>query len=256
MKKGFDARDIANVLGALIFLVLGFVGLWAVKNLLDINGEAVYISLLIMPIFIYLAYSGRLTGLKGPGGLEANFASVARQSVEEAARTEPISTEDAQPINKGSPADLTSQLIGLDPSKFIMLTLKAGSRAIYSRADLIQYLDALSQYRHFKLVVILDSEGKFVAHVPPATLKQMLQGGAIGTQFVDDINNGRVSALKRYPGVLTDATVYTSSTNLDALKQMADKNLEALVVIDRDRRVQGVLGRELVLSKLVAALAT
>ena len=42
------------------------------------------------------------------------------------------------------------------------------------------------------------------------------------------------TGLTRYPGVVTN-TISTKTTNLDALKAMTEKNLDALVVIDEER---------------------
>jgi len=114
-------------------------------------------------------------------------------------------------------------------------------------------MEALSQYRTFKFVVILDHENKFVAYIPSGTMLQILRMEALGDEFVRIINDGNIGELRRYPGVVT-RTISTDSTNVDALREMTAQNLEALVVIDKDRNLKGVVEREQLISKMLLGI--
>ena len=57
MQKSKEARAIGV---SLLFLILGFAVIWIIKVVLKIEGDAVYVSLLFVPILIYLIISGKL----------------------------------------------------------------------------------------------------------------------------------------------------------------------------------------------------
>lgn len=95
--------------------------------------------------------------------------------------------------------------------------------------------------------------GEFVAYMASWALKGLLGLQKLGEEFVHMVNQGNIRDLVRYPGVVTE-TISTDSTNEDALREMMRQNLEALVVIDKDRRPKGVVEREQVLSRMMLAL--
>jgi predicted transcriptional regulator len=76
---------------------------------------------------------------------------------------------------------------------------------------------------------------------------------SMGQEFVRVINEGILQKLLSYPGIV-QTTITTSTTNAEALRQMAEKNIGALVVTDKNNRLKGVTEREQVLSKLMLAL--
>lgn len=75
------------LLMSLLFVLLGTVLLWASRRWTNdpatSMGDAVFVSLLVMPILIYAIISGSLTELKGPGGLAATFNTFATATVSE-----------------------------------------------------------------------------------------------------------------------------------------------------------------------------
>jgi signal-transduction protein with cAMP-binding, CBS, and nucleotidyltransferase domain len=118
----------------------------------------------------------------------------------------------------------------------------------------VNYIESLSQFNNFKFVVILDKEGRFVAYLSAWGMLQILRNDALGNTFVAMVNDGAERELKQYPGVVTKA-VSTKTTNLEALKEMTSQNNEALVVIDVDKKLHGVVEREQILSKLLIGMA-
>lgn len=44
----------------LLFLILGFAVIWLARSIVDIEGDAVYVSLLFIPVLVYVIISGRL----------------------------------------------------------------------------------------------------------------------------------------------------------------------------------------------------
>jgi CBS domain-containing protein len=243
------------ILMSILLLALGFLAIWITKNVLKIEADAVFVSLLLIPIIIYMVFSGRLKEIRAPGGLEASFADVAEKSVGAAAEIErlEVSVEQMQIVEKGDLSELKRTVLNVDESKPMIVTAILGKQAYYDRNALLQYVQALSQYRNFKFIVFLDSEGKFVAYMPSWMVVQTLKMESLGNELIQVVNQSRIQDLKRFPGVIMKP-ISTSRTNREALQQMTEQNLEALVVIDEENRLKGVVEREQILSKLMLAI--
>jgi CBS-domain-containing membrane protein len=245
-------QEIIYILAAIFFLGLGFLAAWLFKLIFKIEGDAVYVSLLLLPIIVYAIFSGRLKELRA-GGLEAKFEDVAEQSVESASETIELSTEEMETVDKRDIGELKQRLQNLDKSKLIILTLTLGKKE-NNRDVVSKYIEALRQYRNFKFVVILDSENKFVAYITSWDMEKILKSDKWGNEFVRIICEDDRKNLKRYPEVITK-TVSTKATNLDALNEMTAQHLEALVVIDENKRLKGVVERDQIQSELLLGMA-
>ena len=75
--KGFNKDQVAlwraelsALGGALLFVAIGFAAILLVAKVADVKDGTVLASLLIVPALLYLLLSGRVSDLKGPGGLE------------------------------------------------------------------------------------------------------------------------------------------------------------------------------------------
>ena len=246
-------REGVNIALSILFLGLGFLSMWLAKIWFGLQGEAVYAVLLLAPLVVYAILSGRLSELKA-GGLEAKFATIASQTVEITSETVEPSVDEMSVVMKGGVRELRIQFQNLDESHPIILTLILGRSGYYHRDALVDYMEALLQYRNFRFVVILDQENRFVAYLPSWTMWQILRKGPLGEELVAIINDGRLRDLQAFPGVVT-RTITTRTNNLDALRELTSMNLEALVVIDENKHLKGVVLREQVLSKLFLGLS-
>lgn len=255
MNKLSLTQETTAILVAILFLGLGLLAVWITRAVLDIEGDAVFVSVLLIPIVIWVIFSGRLKEIRAPGGLEAKFTDVAKKTVEPSGERIEASIQDPTIVTKAGLSELQGILPGIDESKPIVLTLTLGKTGYYQQEALREYIKALSQRRNFKFVVMVDQENRFAAYIPAWRLAQTLEMWERGNEFIQAINDGRVQDLRRYPGVVT-STISTCATNIEALREMAAQNLEALVVIDADRRLRGVVERQQVLSKLMLAMAT
>jgi predicted transcriptional regulator len=70
---------------------------------------------------------------------------------------------------------------------------------------------------------------------------------------VNAVNQGQIAQVLRYPGVVK-RTISTKSTNAEALREMQEQNIEALVVIDDQQKLRGVVEREQVLGRMMLSL--
>jgi hypothetical protein len=142
----------------------------------------------------------------------------------------------------------------IDETKTFTLTVTIGKQGYYQRDLLLDYVKTLSSYGSFKFVALLDEDMRFVAYVPAWMVRQILEMDALGSEFVEAVNDGRIQELMRYPGIVT-RTLKTNATNTEALAEMLDRNLEALIVTDEDNQLHGVVEKEQLMGKLVLALS-
>ena len=241
-------REAIALLVSVFFLALGVLAVGVSKEFLKLEGDAIFVSLLLMPIIVYMIFSGRLKELRA-GGLEAKFVDVAGQSVELASETIEASMSDMEYVRKAGERELSRRMRDLDESKPIILALTLGRERYYNREVWAKYMQTLSQFRSFKFVVILDQENKFVAYMPDWAISQILKMEARGDEFVRIINEGNIQKLQRYPEVV-NRSISTKATNINALREMTAQNLEALVVIDEDRKLKGVVERGQILTHI------
>jgi CBS domain-containing protein len=132
-----------------------------------------------------------------------------------------------------------------------VLTLTFGG-GHYTLKALQQYMKALSRSRNFKLVVFLTVDKGFLAYMPAWAAKAVLDTPSMGEEFVRVINDGD-SKLYQYPSVVRK-TISTRSTLAEALREMIDRNVEAMVVTDETNHLQGIAEREQILSRMMLAL--
>ena len=247
-------KEIKAIFISFLFLILGFVVVWLAKKLVNIEGDAVYVTLIFIPVLVYFISSGRLIEFKGPGGLEARFTEAAAQSIKPSSETIETSVEDFQLVAKEGVKALQNKKGEIDESRPIVMSITLGkNNGYYDWMAVSKYMNFLTQYRNFKFVVFLDNNEHFMAYMPSWAFKGLITLPELGDEFLGIINNGRLQDLYRYPGVVKE-TISTKSTNIEALQQMTKENLEALVVIDEDRKLKGVIEREQVISKLMLTL--
>jgi CBS domain-containing protein len=245
-------REVLAVGTAVGSILLGFVVVVLARRYVASLEGSVLIALILLPLLAYLIASGRLTEFKGPGGLEAKFAQAATESVSPASET--IAYNDPQVVAKETVRNLIERKAQeIDESQPIVMTMTVGGNAQYSPADVEQYLSVLSQFRNFKFVVFLDRDDRFVGYLPSWGLKQLLQVPDLAFEFINAVNAGQVAQVLRYPGVVRK-TISIKSTNAEALREMLAQNIEALVVIDENKKLRGVVEREQVLSRMMLSL--
>jgi CBS domain-containing protein len=238
---------------SLLFLLLGFAIVWFVKTIVKIEDNAVYVSLLFIPVLVYVIISGRLKELKGPGGLEARFSEAAAQEIKPVSETIEPSVEEMQVVAKEGLRVLQRKKPDIDETRPIIMTMVPGKGRYYDWNAVAQYVSFLGQYRNFKFVVFLDDKEHFVAYMPSWAFKGLISLPELAGEFISVVNEGRMQDLCRYPGVVKE-TISTKSSNVEALRRMTAENLEALVVIDEDRKLKGVIEREQVISKIMLTL--
>lgn len=247
----FLHREVRAALISIIFVILGFLVIYLSKQIINVDSDLIIICLLLLPIIVYSICSGRLGEFK-IGDVEAKFASLdekAKDSItSELNSTKQVSINEVEMhlINKEN--DLKS----IDKTKNIVLTITLGNS--YELPTCQHYIKSLlSRYINFKFVVFLDEDKRFIAYTTSRAILQLLESDR-GNEFVEAINHNKKPKLIKCPGVVKEKVLITE-TNLDALKKMVQQNLEAIVVIDDDDMVAGLVERGHLTSKLLLELA-
>lgn len=251
--KSAFSRELTAVGWTLLLLILGLAAVWTAKNGLGLDTEkdAVFVSLLLVPLLAYMLFSGRIQEIRAPGGIEAKFREAATQSAETSVET--IQPTEMEVVVKGGPSELVQALQSVDETKPVILKLSLGHS--YYVGMLEQYLDRLTQkFRNFKFVVFLDADENFVGYMAAWRFKQTLSVPALGQQLLDSISAASAAQLRQFPGLQTE-TISTTTTNVQALKAMHEQNLDAMVVVDARGKLAGAVERDRVLGNLMLAMA-
>ena len=85
------------------------------------------------------------------------------------------------------------------------------------------------------------------------SVRGLLQKAQLGNEFIDAINRGLSAELMRYPGFETES-ITTSWSNANALREMVRKNVEALLVVNDKKQIEGVVEREQIISLMMLSL--
>lgn len=235
---------------ATFFVLLGLGIMWFARKIADVQGDAVLTSLVLLPALAYIALSGRLSELKGPGGMSATFVKVAGAEVTPTGQNL-ITAETVQIIEKASFDELRARASQIRANEPVLMTLTLGKH--YTTADLEAYIGYLSQYPRFKLVAVVEKDEQFLGCISPQTLLGIARF-PIGQQFVDAVARADANEVFYFPGTLREQML-TNETNVRALQRMTALKLDAMAIVDANRRVLGVVERDQLVSTLVLSLA-
>jgi hypothetical protein len=244
-------RQTAAFLVSILFLALGFSALWLLKSMLSMQQDAVLVAMLITPILIYMILTGRLREISA-GGVKAMLGEAADEQLL-ANNAEPITAETVHQImaeGGGGMPKLQEEVMDIDESMSIALTVTCRKVDLYNADELLKYLKVLSKYPNFKFLVILRQDKKVIAYLSDSQAQKALETEPL--DFVEAINDGDDKKLKRYGAVTVLAK--KTDTYLNVLQRMTEHNMNAIVVVDKNKTLQGVIEREQVLSRLLLAM--
>ena len=241
----------SGILTTIIVVGIGLLCMGVAKLVMHVDNIGGLLAALVLPMIVYALVSGNLISFTMPGGVEAKFAAVSEKRIDP--KSMAITAEEATIIEKAGIEHLSEALPVLRGANPIMLTLTVGNGG-YSPSMLLTYLNALRTLPNFKFLVFLDSDHRLVGYMTASTAAQILSDAPTAGLLVGDISANRLNEITHFPGVVTRSLPSTAS-NRDALELMAEANLDAAVVTDTDRHVQGLIERNQVMSTLILALA-
>jgi CBS domain-containing protein len=247
-------REVNALAGAVVFLLLGFAGIYVVAKVADVKNGTVLAAVLIIPALLYLLLSGRVSDLKGPGGLELTLAKVANQTIPMPGHeqgTQELSFEQIAPIAKGRTETLDDRIKHIPPDAPVVLTFTLGSDIDGPAAA--NYARRLTQFPRFKYVAIVDSQGKLVSYMDERAFEHTIEtGGLSGIRLLNNIKAQDVGEVKAFPGMIP-YTLTPRTSIADALRKMERTRLNALLVTD-EGAIAGIVERDRLANALLLSL--
>jgi len=210
----------------------------------------VLISLLLLPALLYLAISGRLTEITGPGGVGAKFRASASTTVRGAIQP----TQNLQQVDKGGLNDLEAIKPQLSDERPLVLkfNLRAGSN--FDLGSIRSYLLVLRASRGFGVVAFVDAEGKLLGYVTAQRFDALMNSDA-AYNVVEQLNGQTADDPLTGLGVVT-ATIPVGASNAEALATMTEQQLKIAAITDRNKTLVGVIEREQLVATMLLAAAS
>lgn len=236
-----------------LLLTLGIVMVLIMKMMVSMETGTIIIALLV-PWIGYLLLSGNLAEI-GFAGANAKFALTASTGIplSDAGNMTPTAHDFVIVGNEGASA-IEGMLnhYKFNEGKPIVLSFILG-RKDYFQEESALFIKHLAAYRSFKLIVFLDEFERVIAYMPYWAAQQLLTDEKEGRRFISCINTDKVKELSKYPKVVTKLLT-TQSTSAEALRLMNEQNLDALVIVNADQRLKGVVERGELLSRMMQIL--
>ncbi len=240
--------EIVAIAVALLFLAAALVTLWLGARLLKIENTGVLIALVLTPAIIYLVVSGRISEFSGPGGVQAKFLNAAEAPVRLVPQGVAALVEPVQGIARGESDQLERKLRDLDPLEAVILTVKLGQT--YNARAWLEYVNALIRFPSFQIAVLLDEYDRFLAFMTAKSIRDVLAEPTKADRLIRLIAERSTDEILEFPRVET-VTVSPGTTAIDALRDMRKNKLDVLLVVGEDRKVNGIIDMQDILSQII-----
>jgi CBS domain-containing protein len=257
-KKGrvaMPSRDVIAFAVALLFVALGFAGIYIVAKVADVKDGVVLASLMIVPAVLYLLLSGRVSDLKGPAGLEVRLSEVANERIPLAADahgTSAIAIEGVRAVEKGRTESFVSRIRDITPEDPVVLTITLGSGPIDATAA-ADYAKGLTQFPRFRFVAILDSHAKLISYMDESAFRHVIEADVVdASKLLSNIEHQNVGAVRAFPGMVV-STVTPQTSIANALRKMDRVRLSALLVTE-EGHIRGIVERDHLANALLLSL--
>jgi hypothetical protein len=231
-------RELSHIVASLLFLAAGICAVWFVHGVLDVEGDAVLVALLVVPLALYLTLSGRVSEITA-GGFSVRLNEARQTPID---RT--VVPEDRYVIAELDPPYPIE--VKADPNLPTIVTLRHGGGP-YERDKALRWLRKITAKSPVPFLVVLD-HGRVLAY------EREDRGG----EFIKLVNAGDPDVFDDGGGfsALRTETVTHKTTNAEALELMERTGLDALVVVDGKGRFAGIVERDRVLSAMMLALVS
>ena len=236
------------VIAAALFLLLGLLLALLVKRVVDVQADLLLTLVIFLPLFVYLMLLGKIANF-GAGGVSVALVV----PLSEVSLGSQLASQVAPREGQSRGHECSAQSFTNSVPQPVYLTLTMGCS--YALDDVRRWVQEDTAGGNFKYLIVVNDAGAFHASIDSLAVVKLLASDE-GSAFVDTITNGSLDREEGpvFRGVTFDA-MPDSATNIEALQQMEAQHLDALVVIDSDRHIKGVLPREQVLSSMMLALA-
>lgn len=239
-------RELYYVGYAVLFLAVGIGAVWLVHSVLDVEGDAILVAILVLPVVLYLILGGRVDEIVA-GGLTVKLAE---------ARGEPISQAATGyvPTHVAPGSDPHGATMKTNPNAPQVVTLRHGGD--YTRLQVLNHLKMLSEVSPVPFLIVVDDHGRVLAYMTYRSALDVLEREERGDMFIEVLRGGDPDAFDDGGGftAVRTETLSANATNAEALETMEDTGLDVLLVVDRKGRFEGIVERGDVLSRMMLAL--
>jgi CBS domain-containing protein len=246
-------REVKALAAALLFVVLGFAGIFVVAKVADVKNGTVLAALLIVPALLYLLLSGQVKDLKGPAGFELSLIEVANQRIPLSGPggSAKLSYEPVSFIEKGREETFADRTRGIPDEAPVVLTFTLGTRI--NGPEAANYAKLLTQFPRFKYVAILDSQGKLVTYIDERAFRHMIEADPLYAQeLLNDIERPDVGKVKAFRGMIP-YTVTARASIVDTLRKMERTRRNALLVTE-EGAIKGIVERDRLANALLLSM--
>jgi hypothetical protein len=237
------AWELYCVVVSLVFLAAGICAVWFVQGVLDLEGDAMLVALLVAPVVLYLTLSGRVREFAA-GSLSVKLNAVSREPIKE-------TYVPADLVLESDPEYPDTEKT--DPNRPQVATLTSG-HGEYERVKVLDWLRDMAVKRPVPLLIIRGDHGQVLAFMTYRSAIDLLERDR-GDQFIQLVNGGDPHAFDDGGGfsAVRTETLRSNDTNEEALATMEETGLDTLVVVDRTCGFQGIVERDRVLSRMMLA---
>jgi CBS domain len=267
-------RELYHVGVSLLFLAAGIFAVWFSQSVLEVEGEVILVAFLVLPLLLYLTLSGKVREFAA-GGLSVKLSEVSREPVSQVATVTEYMTVDLgprKPIVKRDPnrAQIATLTLGFPPQAMEQVAapnLESEARIVrpathgggpYERREVLGQLRNLAAISPVPFLIVLDDRDRVLAYMTYRSALDVLEREERGDLFIELVNGGDPDVFDDgggFSAVKTETLPHTA-TNAEALATMEETGLDALVVVDRKGRFEGIVERDRVLSRMMLALVS
>ena len=247
--------ELAALGGAILFIAIGFAGILLVAKVADVKDGTVLATLLLLPALLYLLLSGRVSDLKGPGGLEVQLAKVANQTIPIAGHDQggaALSYEEVRPVERGRAESFLDRVRNITPADPVVLTLTVGSGKIDGKVA-ADYARGLTQFPRFRFVAVLNEDKTLISYMEESAFRHVIEADVVDAAILlDNIENKNLGPIRGFSGMVT-TTVAPGASIADALRTMDSERIDALLVTDQGR-IKGIVERDRLANALLLTI--
>ena len=260
--KGFNKdqvtlwrAELSALGGALLFVAIGFAAILLVAKVADVKDGTVLASLLIVPALLYLLLSGRVSDLKGPGGLEVQLAKVANQTIPVSGHDgggAALSYEEVRPVERGRAESFLDRVRNITPADPVVLTLTVGSGKIDGKVA-ADYARGLTQFPRFRFVAVLNEDKTLISYMDESAFRHVIGADVVDAAILlDNIEHKNLGPIRGFTGMIT-TTVAPGTNVADALRTMEQERTDALLVTDQGK-IKGIVERDRLANALLLTI--
>lgn len=249
------SKELNAIASSLGFLAVGIIVVYVMKTYLALEGDNLFVSLLLIPVVIYLVLSGRLSELRA-GDLSLVFNQAMKETVMPSLSSVELPIEPMEAVTKGgySPLQETMRRLSrLKETKPVTLTLNLGRGYVDEAIEF--YISSLSQFPSFRFVVLLDERDKVVGYFPVNAFLLIIRNEDVAGRFIGNIRDGDLDELNQFPGIITE-TVSPKASNIEALETLQKGDYDALLVVDETGNLRGVVQRDKIIGNMLLSMAS